>query len=142
MGDDDGEFPKLVANRGPADSGELETRRDEAVALGHAYATAKGQRQADTLQFRRKDKSSFAMPYGYRPIAWWYPTDTILVEYPGFFTVSLTGINLEELYHRISDQRVTWIRECEPSLATSLPIAVTRIEIIRAYPSRDEAISS
>jgi hypothetical protein len=135
--DEDGEFLTLIANRASAEASDPDTRRDEAVAIGYAYATAKGQRLADALEFRRKDKTAFTMPYGYRPIIWWHPPETILIEYPGFFTVALTGKDLQELYHRVSDQRVTWIRECDPAQAANLPVAVTRMEILRAYPSRD-----
>jgi hypothetical protein len=81
------------------------------------------------------------MPYGYRPIIWGHPPDTILVEYPGFFTVALSCKGQDELFKRISDQRVTWIRECSEALAADLPVAVTRIEILRSYPSRDAGVN-
>ena len=77
------------------------------------------------------------MPYGYRPILWGHPPDSILIEYPGFFTVALTCKGHDELFKRIGDHRVTWIRECDETLAAGLPVAVTRIEILRSYPSRE-----
>jgi hypothetical protein len=80
------------------------------------------------------------MPYGYLPIAWCEPPGSILIEYPGFFTVALLGItgkNPEELGDLIADHRVTRIRECDPQTAAALPLAVTRIAILRSYPSRD-----
>lgn len=110
---------------------------EEEIAQGDAYATAKGQRNANYLQFRRNDGTFFAMPYGYRPIIWGHLPDSILIEYPGFFTVALTGKDLDELSLRITDQRVTWIRECNETEAATLAVAVTRIEILRAYPSRE-----
>ena len=131
--DTDNEHLHLVSNRKPMP----EKRQDEAVALGNAYATAKGQRTAEALEFRRKDGTSFAMPYGYRPILWGHPPDAILIEYPGFFTVALACKGFDELFRRIGQQSVTWIRECDQALAASLPAAVTRIEIIRSYPSRE-----
>jgi hypothetical protein len=134
--DTDGDHLQLVSNRQPTPG----NRSDEAVALGDAYATAKGQRAADMLEFRRKDGTGFAMPYGYRPILWSHPPDTILIEYPGFFTVALTCKGQEELFKRLSDRRVTWIRECSEALAAGLPTAVTRIEILRSYPSREAGV--
>lgn len=136
--DQDNEHLHLVSNRKPMP----ETRPDEAVAPGHAYAIAKGQRAAESLQFRRRDGSSFAIPYGYRPILWGHPPDSILIEYPGFFTVALTCKGYDELFQRICDQRVTWIRECDETLAADLPVAVTRIEILRSYPSREVGIDA
>ena len=138
-GDDkDNEHLHLVSNREPVP----DKRSDEAVALGNAYATAKGQRAAESLEFRRKDGTSFAMPYGYRPILWGHPPDSMLIEYPGFFTVALTCKGHDELFKRISDHRITWIRECDETLAAGLPVAVTRIEILRAYPSREVGTES
>lgn len=134
--DKDDEHLHLVSNRGPMSA----DRPDEAVALGHAYATAKGQRTAAALEFRRRDGTSFVMPYGYRPILWGHPPDAILIEYPGFFTVALTCKGHDELFQRIGDQRVTWIRECDEALTDGLPVAVTRIEILRSYPSREVGI--
>jgi hypothetical protein len=132
----DRERLRLVTNRRGVEP-ETYEQPEEDIAQGDAYATAKGQRNAAYLQFRRKDGTSFAMPYGYRPILWGHPPDSILIEYPGFFTVALTGKDLNELSLRITDQRVTWIRECDETEAAMLSVAVTRIEILRAYPSRE-----
>jgi hypothetical protein len=136
--DKDDEHLHLVSNREPMPH----KRSDEAVALGNVYATAKGQRAAEAIEFRRKDGTSFTMPYGYRPILWGHPPASILVEYPGFFTVALTVVGHGELLKRLGAQQVTWIRECDESLAASLPVAVTRIEILRAYPSREVGTES
>lgn len=138
-GDDkDNEHLHLVSNREPVP----DKRSDEAVALGNVYATAKGQRNAEAIEFRRKDGTSFSMPYAYRPIVWGHPPASILIEYPGFFTVALTVVGHGELLKRLGAQQVTWIRECDETLAASLPVAVTRIEILRAYPSREVGTES
>ena len=136
--DTDNERLHLVSNRRPMP----DQRQDETVALGNAFATVKGQRTAEALEFRRKDGSSFVMPYGYRPILWGHPPDALLIEYPGFFTVALTCKGLSELFKRIGEQRVTWVRECDGLLAADLPVAVTRIEILRSYPSREVGTES
>jgi hypothetical protein len=111
---------------------------DELVATGDAYATVKGQRHADILRFLRQRRRSFAMPYGYLPIPWWESPALLLLEYPGFFTVAMHGKSLDELERRISDKRVTWVRECDKAAAADLPLAVFRIDILHAYPSREE----
>ena len=114
---------------------------DELVAAGDAYATVRGLRHAEGLRFRRQRQRSFTMPYDYRPIPWWESPGLLLLEYPGFFTVSLHGKGVAELEPLISDRRVTWLRECDDAEAATLPIAVFRIDILQAYPSReDEAI--
>jgi hypothetical protein len=140
MNDDDKnkerEFLHLITNRRIPEPEPYE-QPGEDVALGNAYATVKGQRNAGYLEFRLKDGTSFAMPYGYRPIVWKDPPDAILIEYPGFFTVYLACEGHDELFRRIADQRVTWIRECAESISGTLPVVVTRIEILRAYPSRE-----
>ena len=145
MSDDDEnkdhEFLHLVTNRRVTEPEPYEESEEE-IAQGDAYATVKGQRNATYLEYRRKDGTSFAIPYGYRPIVWGHPPDSILIEYPGFFTVALTSKGHGELFKRIGEQRVTWIRECEETLAASLPVAVTRIEILRAYPSREVGTES
>ena len=46
----------------------------------------------------------------------------------------LTVVGHSELLKRLGAQQVLWIRECDETLAASLPVAVTRIEILRAYP--------
>jgi len=131
----DREFLHLVTNRRAAEPEPYEPL--EEVALGDAYATAKGQRTAESLEFRCKDDFGFAIPYGYRPLLWRHSPDSILIEYPGFFTVALTCKGHDELFKRLVDQRVTWINECDDTLAAGLPVAVTRIEILRSYPSRE-----
>jgi hypothetical protein len=127
--------PTLLVRRAiitPDDDG------DELVATGDAYATVKGQRQADSLRFLRSNRRSFTMPYDYLPVPWWESPALLLLEYPGFFTVALHGKTLDELEPRISDRRVTWLRECAEAEAAGLPLAVFRIDILHAYPSREE----
>jgi hypothetical protein len=111
---------------------------DELVADGDAYATIRGQRQAEGLRFRRHRRRSFTMPYDYRPIPWWESPALLLLEYPGFFTTALHGKSVIELEPLIIDRRVTWLRECDEAAAASLPVAVFRIDILHAYPSREE----
>lgn len=112
------------------------------VAAGDAYATVKGQRQADSLRFLRRKGRSFTMPYDYLPVPWWESPALLLLEYPGFFTVALHGKAVAELEPRISDRRVTWLRECDEAEAASVPVAVFRIVILHAYPSREAGIDS
>ena len=49
----------------------------------------------------------------------------------------LLGKELDELHRRIKDQRITWIREFDDHQAVALSSVVTRIEILRAYPSHE-----
>lgn len=113
----------------------------ESAASGNAFASVKGLNAARSLEFIRKDRSSFAVPYAYLPVCWWRPPGCLLVEYPGLFTVALHGHGLEELKSRLADQRLLWVRECEARDAASLAAAVTRIAILRSYPSRDGDVS-
>ena len=111
----------------------------EAVAPGDAYATVTGQRQALSLEFIRPNGDSFTVPYSYRPLLWWQAPASLILEYPGLFSVALRGKNLAGLFRRIRDYKVTWVREIGPADAAAMPAAVTSIEIIRVYPSREEA---
>jgi hypothetical protein len=110
---------------------------DELVGEGDAYACVKGQRVASAIEFIPRDGDPFIIPYGYLPLLWPKRPDTLLVEYPTLFTVQLQGKHLDVLKQRIRDQRVIWIRACDEVTAARLPVAVTRIEILRAYPSRE-----
>jgi hypothetical protein len=110
---------------------------DVLVAEGDAYATVKGQRQAEGLRIIRRNRKSFTMNYDYRPLPWWDTPDLLLLEYPGFFTLALHGKNVVELEPLIVDRRLTRVRECGEA-AAHLPIAVFRIKILHAYPSREE----
>ena len=112
---------------------------DEIVATGDAFATVKGQRHADGLRFIRPGRQCFTLSYNYLPIPWWDAPGLLLLEYPGLFTLRLTGKEPEALEPPISERRITWIRECDPDEAADLPIAVFRIDILHAYPSRDAA---
>ncbi len=50
----------------------------------------------------------------------------------------LHGKELDELHQRINDHRITWVREFDEHQAVSLSSAVTRIEILRVFPSHEE----
>ncbi len=115
---------------------------DELVADGDTYASVKGQRVASAIEFLPLDDDSFIVPYGYLPLLWPKRPDTLLIEYPTLFTVRLQGKQLDVLKRRIRDQRVVWIRACDEMTAARLPVAVTRIEILRAYPSREAGTDS
>ena len=80
---------------------------------------------------------SFSVPYSYLPLLWWEPPGRLTIEYPNLFSVLLEGKELEELHRRIKDHRITWVREFDEQQAVALSAAVTRIAIIRAYPSRE-----
>ena len=110
---------------------------EDEIASGAAYATVTGQRTAKALEFIRQSGQSFTVPYGYAPLLWWNPPGLLLIEYPGLFTVALRGKQLGGLQRLLRDMRVAWIRESDAIEALSLPVAVTGIEIIQAFPSRD-----
>jgi hypothetical protein len=112
----------------------------EAVAPGGAYATIAGQRHALSLEFIQRDGRSFTVPYSYRPLLWWRSPGTLILEYPGLFSVALRGQNLTGLVGRIRDYKITWVREVDPVRAAEMVTAVTSIEIIRAYPSHSEGL--
>jgi hypothetical protein len=113
---------------------------DEAVASGDAYATITGQRVASAIEFIPRHDDSFVIPYGYLPLLWPKRSNALLIEYPTLFTVALQGKGTDWLKRLIRDQRVMWIRECSEAEAALLPVAITRIAILRAYPSRDAGI--
>ena len=139
---DDADVLPFAARAGvrpkPANSpGEAEPQ-GEAVDPGKAFAVVTGQRAALSLEFIRRDGSSFAMPYSYAPLLWWQPPGSLVIEYPGFFSVLLRGYHLAELHRRLKDRKVTWI--CETGeIATAGTACVTTLEIVRSFPSRDEA---
>lgn len=110
---------------------------DELVAPGDIYATVSGPRLAMAIEFIAMDKQSFTVPYSYLPLLWWRPPGWLTIEYPGLFSVRMQGKELGELQRRIKDQRITWIREFSEHQAMGLSSAVTSIEILRAYPSRE-----
>ena len=114
----------------PADAAEL-------VADGDAYAVARGTRTPAALRFLLRNGKTFALPYAYHPVIWGESPGLVLLEYPKFFTVILAGRNLGLLEARLCDQRVTWIRECGEAQAALLPVAVTHIERLNRYPSRE-----
>jgi hypothetical protein len=125
---------------GPPDDDEPAAEAEEQVAPGDIYATAVGQRLAVSLEFIGRDGTSFSVPYSYLPLLWWQPPGTLTIEYPNLFSVALRGKELDELHRRIKDQRITWVREFDEHQATALSSAVTRIEILRVYPSRDAGV--
>lgn len=142
MGDDGNAIP-FTARVGddPKHGGKPPEPGDdsEQVAPGDIYATVTGQRLALSLEFIRKDGRSFSVPYSYLPLLWWKPPGSLMIEYPHVFTVVLHGRELDELHRRIRDHRITWIREIDERRAAALSSAVTRIEIINVYPSRQAA---
>jgi hypothetical protein len=77
------------------------------------------------------------VPYSYLPLLWWHPPGLLTIEYPGLFSVLLHGKELDELHRRIKDQRITWVREFDEHRACALSSAITRLEILRAYPSHE-----
>ena len=114
---------------------DAEEPPDELVAPGQAFATVTGQRTATALEFIRRDGRAFCVPYAYAPLLWWQPPGSLVIEYPGVFSVVLRGCNLAGLYRRVRDKRVTWI--CETGEIDATGTAVTSIEIVHAFPSRE-----
>jgi hypothetical protein len=140
--DDDRELPftsriDAEKNDGPPNGGPPPADTDELVAPGKIYAATNGPRLSLAIEFISKDGRSFTVPYSYLPLLWWQPHDSLIIEYPGMFSVLLKGKELDELHRRIKDQRITWIREFDEHRAVALSSAVTRIEILRAYPSHE-----
>ena len=135
--DSNGDVLTLVTN-----SRHSAKRDEETIAAGDAYATVKGPRTAISLKFIRRDQPTFAVPYAYLPIPWCVAADTLLVEYPGLFTIALLseGGSVEGLDDLIAEHKLLRVRECERRVAAALPCAVTRIDILRAYPSREAGI--
>ena len=138
---DDSHEPHILpftarAGRGSGD-GKEPPADDEQVGAGNAYAVTRGTRGVASLRFLLAGGKAFAMPYAYHPIVWVESPDLLLIEYPRFFSVILAGKNPALLEDRLCERRVTWIRECSEADATGLPIAVTRIERLHRYPSRE-----
>jgi len=136
--DDNGDDNVLpFTTRMGSDQAPGEVNPDELVAPGAIYATAGGQRQAVNLEFIHKSGESFCVPYSHLPLLWWQPPNSLVIEYPNLFSVRLAGKELNELYRRIKDHRITWLREFDEHQAGGLASAVTHLEILRCYPSRD-----
>lgn len=110
---------------------------EETAAPGDIYATLAGPRRPPVIEFIRRSGDAFALPYHGLSAYWWHPPGLLLLEYGGLFTVGLHGQRIAELYRRIKDQRVTWVRECSEAEADALPHAVTAIEILQVFPSRE-----
>ena len=136
-GEEGGEFITLVSNRGAAKPPETKDDPGDGIA----YGCVKGQRTANLLRLIRRQGKPVTIPYAFLPIVWgdWLP-HLVLIEWPGLFTARLAaGCDLGPLEARIADYRVTWIRECDAAEVAALPLAVTRIDLIRYYPSREVA---
>ena len=115
----------------------MEGDDDELVAEGGSYATVLGQRAAHAIEFIPQDDDSFIVPYGYLPLLWPKRPDILLVEFPTLFSVALRCKQLDTITRLIRDQRILWIRACDERTAARLPVAVTRIEIVPIFPSRE-----
>lgn len=113
---------------------------DVLIAPGDTYATVTGQRTASSIEFIPRDEDAFVIPYGYLPLLWMKRPATLLVEYPTLFTVRLRAKRVDWLKRLIRDQRLLWIRECSAAEAEALSFAVTAIEILYSYPSRETGI--
>jgi hypothetical protein len=125
--------------REPSPPPEPETQPpDEVIAQGNAYATVHGQRIALNLEFIWRDGTSVVMPYACLPLLWWNPPRALVVEYRSALCLMLQGItDIGPLKRLIQDQRVTWIRECGEAEAAALPLAITSIALLDAYPSAE-----
>ena len=111
---------------------------EEVVAPGNAFAVARGLRAPPTLQFFDADGGLIhAIAYGYLPLIWGHSPGVIVIEYPTLFPLLLAGTGLGLLQARLCEYRVTWIRLCTAGQAAALPTAVTRIERLKIFPSRE-----
>jgi hypothetical protein len=96
-GDDETGFP-FASRLGGEKNGEPPDGGDEGeelVAPGDIYATIKGPRLSLAIEFIDKDRRSFTVPYSYLPLLWWQPPGSLIIEYPGLFSVSLKGKELD-----------------------------------------------
>jgi len=140
MDDDDDSGGFFPPHGGDLAGAAVEEPLPDDVAPGDIYATAGGNRQAASLRFIWKDRRRVSVPYAYLPLIWWESAGVIVVEYPRLFSVRLEGKELEELYRRIADQRITWVREFDQHQAAAMAAAVTRMDILRSYPSREVGV--
>ena len=69
---------------------------DELVAPGDIYAATCGPRLSLAIEYISKAGRSFTVPYSYLPLLWWEPPGSLIIEYPGFFSVLLQGKELDE----------------------------------------------
>jgi len=129
-----GKTIRLLADRAAANPSTPEA----APAAGIVYGLIHGQREAGVLRLIRRSGKPFSLPYGLMPIVWgdWLPL-MILIEYAGYGSVRLIGDALDPLETFLSDRRVSWIRACTEAEAAALPLAVTAIDFLHTYPSRD-----
>lgn len=131
-GEESGEILSLVSHRA----------RPEDDADDSAYGVIRGEREATMLRLIRPNGKPFTAPYSLLSFVWGdFLPALILIEYAGFFTVRLSGDDLTPLEPLISKRCVTWIRACDPATAARMPGAVTGIDILRFYPSREFALS-
>lgn len=119
---------------GEADDDDIE------VAPGDIYASVRGTRQALDLEFILKEGWSFSVSYSFLPVLWWLPPGLAIIEYPTLFSVLLEGKEMDDMRRRIRDHRITWVREFDQGRAAGLASAVTRIDILHFFPSRDAGI--
>ena len=131
--DDDHFFAPGLDDRGD----DLPPDADELIAPGDIYGSVTGQRHAVAIRFIWKDGRTVSIPYGYLPLIWGKSPEEFVIEYPNLFSVLLRGKELADLQRRVEDRRIIWVREFDEHQAAGLASAVTGIEIIRSYPSRE-----
>jgi hypothetical protein len=124
----------LVAKDGAPPGPEDE--EEDNKAAGDASRSAPGERQAVHLVFVYRDGVDFSMPYALLPSVWSGPGSSFLIEYPQF-TVWLRGRHLDELKEGVRRHKVSMVREFDVLQAEALLMAVTRIEIVEWFPSRE-----
>jgi hypothetical protein len=113
-----------------------ESREGDDIAKGDAWRSVRGERQALQLVFVFRDGEDFSMPYALLPSIWSGPGGSFLIEYPQF-TVWLRGRNLADLKQAVRRHQITQVREVDGLLAAALPGAVTSLEIVDWFPSRE-----
>ena len=113
---------------------------DEVIAPGDAYAAVTGQRIALAIEFIPRDGDAFVIHYADILVLWIRQPDTLLIEYRNLFTVGLRVKGFDSFKRLLRDQRITRITECSEAEAAGLEVAITRIDILRIYPSREAGI--
>jgi hypothetical protein len=138
MGDSDTLPSPFLTRINPRPASPLHDEPEEIVAPGNAFAVVRGLRPPPTLVFFDADGNLMhAMPYGYLPIIWGHSPGVIVIEYPTLFPLMVAGTKLGLLQSRLCEYRVTWIRLCTAGQAATLDTAVTRIERLATFPSRE-----
>lgn len=122
---------------GPPPAQEAEEQQEEDdVAKGDVWRSVRGQRQALNLVFVFREGEDFSMPYALLPSIWSGPGGSFLIEYPQL-TVWLRGRNLADLKQAVRRHQITQVREVDGLQAAALPGAITSIEIVDWFPSRE-----